>query len=123
MLVSVREQHLWLCTGSRQVYDTAVTTGAVGLPYDATPTGAFTIQDRQRDRVLTLVDGSQYTVKYWIPFDAPLYGFHDSPWQRMPYGSPGYRTRGSHGCVHLPGAAMRHLYGWVHVGASVRIGA
>lgn len=121
VLVSVRQQHLWLCAWHRLVRDTPVTTGAVALPYRSTPTGAFTIQAHYTDQVLTLVDGAQYTVKYWIPFDAPLFGFHDSPWQTMPYGSPRYRTQGSHGCVHLPAAAMRFLYRWARVGATVRI--
>ena len=44
--------------------------------------------------MLTLITGEQYTVKYWIPFDAPLFGFHDSSWQKFPYGSPKYRTHG-----------------------------
>ena len=45
-------------------------------------------------------------MKYWIPFDAPLFGFHDSSWQKMPYGSQKYRTKGSHGCIHMPLAAI-----------------
>ncbi len=121
VLVEVHAQHLWLCQRRRAVYDSPVTTGAVDLPYDATPTGTFHIQEKDRNRTLTLLSGARYTVKYWIPFDAPLFGFHDSPWQQMPYGSQRYRTKGSHGCVHLPLATIRHLYGWAEVGATVRI--
>ena len=100
MLVSVARQHAWLCAHQRLAYDTAVTTGAVDLPYDSTPTGTFHIQAITRNQVLTLLSGDQYTVKYWIPFDAPLFGFHDSSWQKMPYGSQKYHTKGSHGCIH-----------------------
>jgi lipoprotein-anchoring transpeptidase ErfK/SrfK len=62
-------------------------------------------------------------VKYWIPFQGPLFGFHDSPWQRFPYGGPEYRTQGSHGCIHVPLSAIRFLYRWASVGTPVRIRA
>ncbi|MEO9109289.1 MAG: L,D-transpeptidase, partial [Jatrophihabitantaceae bacterium] len=76
-----------------------------------------------RDTTLTLNTGVQYDVKYWVPFDSPLYGFHDSSWQSFPYGSEKYRTDGSHGCIHLPLAGMKFLYDWAHVGAAVDIRA
>ena len=123
VLVSVARQHAWLCAHQRLAYDTAVTTGAVDLPYDSTPTGTFHIQAITRNQVLTLLSGDQYTVKYWIPFDAPLFGFHDSSWQKMPYGSQKYRTKGSHGCIHLPLAAIKYLATWASVGTTVRIKA
>jgi lipoprotein-anchoring transpeptidase ErfK/SrfK len=121
VLVDVSQQHLWLCQGTRTSFSSAVTTGAVGLPYDATPTGSFEIQEKDRNRTLTLLGGQQFTVKYWIPFQGPLFGFHDAPWQTMPFGSQKYRTKGSHGCVHLPLATIRHLYRWAQVGTPVRI--
>ncbi|MDQ2751346.1 MAG: L,D-transpeptidase [Pseudonocardiales bacterium] len=121
VLVSVAEQHLWMCAASHLVYDAAVTTGAVDLPYDSTPTGSYQIQAKETDRTLTLISGDQYQVNYWIPFDAPLFGFHDSSWQSFPYGSPRYRTEGSHGCIHTPLAAMKFLYGWADIGAVVTI--
>ncbi len=121
VLVSVARQHAWLCARQRVVYNTAVTTGAVDLPYDSTPTGTFHVQSITRNQVLTLLSGAQYTVKYWIPFDAPLFGFHDSPWQKMPYGSQKYRTKGSHGCVHMPLAAIKYLATWASVGTTVRV--
>jgi lipoprotein-anchoring transpeptidase ErfK/SrfK len=89
----------------------------------ATPTGTFRIQGRNRDSVLTLNTGRTYQVKYWIPFQAPLFGFHDSSWQRFPYGSPKYLTDGSHGCVHMPLAAIRFLYNWAAIGTTVHIAA
>jgi lipoprotein-anchoring transpeptidase ErfK/SrfK len=110
-----------MCAGHDLRYDSPVTTGAVGLPYDSTPVGTFHVQAKDTDTVLTLVGGAQYTVRYWIPFDAPLFGFHDAAWQKMPFGSQQYRTRGSHGCVHMPLAAMRFLYHWARVGATVRV--
>jgi L,D-transpeptidase catalytic domain len=120
--VSVRRQHLWMCAGHRLVRDTAVTTGIPGEDTH-TPTGSYTVQARTRNTTLTLISGRTYAVKYWIPFQGPLFGFHDSSWQDIPYGSPLYRTQGSHGCVHMPLSAIAFLYRWVHVGATVRIRA
>jgi lipoprotein-anchoring transpeptidase ErfK/SrfK len=91
--------------------------------YTSTPTGNYEIQGLDRNTVLTLITGEQYQVKYWIPFSAPLFGFHDSSWQRFPYGSPKYKTDGSHGCVHLPLKTIRFLYNWVDIGTPVHIRA
>ena len=89
--------------------------------YTETPTGHYTIEGRNRDTVLTLNTGATYDVKYWIPFDAPLFGFHDSSWQDFPYGSPKYQTDGSHGCIHMPLQAIAHLYDWADIGTKVVI--
>jgi lipoprotein-anchoring transpeptidase ErfK/SrfK len=119
--VSLRDQHMWLCHLGTTALDTAITSGAASLPYDSTPTGTYQIQGRNRNSVLTLNTGRQYNVKYWIPFNAPLYGFHDSSWQNFPYGSPLYKTQGSHGCVHMPLQAITFFYHWVHMGTRVII--
>lgn len=123
VLVSVKAQHLWMCQHTRVVWTAAVTTGAVDLPYRDTPIGTFTIQGKYTDQTLTLDTGAQYQVKYWIPFQGPLYGFHDSPWQTFPYGSQKYRTEGSHGCVHLALKTIQFLYGWARIGTPVTITA
>jgi lipoprotein-anchoring transpeptidase ErfK/SrfK len=111
VIVRIRKQHAWMCARHRAVFDTAVTTGMVGQ-WTSTPTGNYMIQGRNMNTVLTLNTGATYNVKYWIPFDAPLFGFHDASWQAFPFGSARYKTRGSHGCVHMPLAAMRFLYRW-----------
>jgi lipoprotein-anchoring transpeptidase ErfK/SrfK len=123
VLVSITQQRLWMCARTTVVKETAVTTGASAIAYDSTPKGTFHIQGRNRNSVLTLNTGKQYNVKYWIPFSAPLYGFHDSSWQTFPYGSAKYRTQGSHGCVHMPLKAIAFLYSWAHIGATVTIRA
>jgi lipoprotein-anchoring transpeptidase ErfK/SrfK len=48
---------------------------------------------------------------------------HDSSWQHFPYGSPRYRTRGSHGCVHFPIAAITWMYRWIGIGTVVQVRA
>ena len=121
VIVSLRHQHAWLCERSRTVLDTPITTGRSAEPYYATPTGLYHVQSRQRDVTLYPLSGGAYPVKYWVTFDAPLFGFHDASWQTIPFGSGRYRTEGSHGCVHLPLAAMRSLYNWARVGATVSI--
>ena len=118
--VSVRHQRLWMCAHHTLVRATPVTTGIVGQ-YTSTPTGDYVVQALDRHSTLTLISGQQYVVDYWIPFDGPLFGFHDSPWQTFAYGSARYRTEGSHGCVHMPHAAIAFLYHWAQVGAHVHI--
>lgn len=111
IIVSIAQQHMWLCARNRLVRSDPVTTG-MSHPGTRTPTGNFRVQYRVRNTTLTLNTGATYAVKYWIPFQGPLYGFHDSPWQKFPYGSPKYKTSGSHGCVHVPLRALAFLYRW-----------
>ncbi len=122
VLVSIRNQYARMCERHHTVYRTHVTTGMSG-PYTQTPTGRFRIQGRSRDAVLTLNTGAQYHVRYWIPFQAPLFGFHDASWQQFPFGSARYKTAGSHGCIHMPVRAMRFLYKWGETGTRVIIHA
>ena len=56
-----------------------------------------------------------------MPYSGP-YGLHDAPWQHFAFGSGLYRTRGSHGCVHVPAATVGYLYGWTRVGTTVHVG-
>lgn len=116
VVVSIGLQHAWMCEGGRQVASTPVTTGDVAAG-DATPTGTWLVQDKQTDRYL-VGPGYRDYVHFWVPFNGD-FGFHDAPWQTFPFGSADYRTEGSHGCVHLPAAAMAWLYGWARVGSTV----
>jgi hypothetical protein len=119
VVVDIGAQRARMCSGGQQLRTTLVTTGASALGY-ATPTGTWRVYDKVRDTTLYPAAGGAYPVKYWMPYDGP-YGMHDSPWQRFPYGSQLYRTRGSHGCVHLPGRAMAWLFNWAPVGTRVRV--
>jgi hypothetical protein len=119
--VDLSRQLAWMCSGRQQIRATAVTTGATALGY-GTPTGTWHVQARVRDTTLYPAAGGAYPVHYWMPYDGP-YGIHDSPWQNFPYGSSRYRTEGSHGCVHVPGAMMAWLFGWAPVGTRVVIHA
>lgn len=116
VLVSLRRQHAWMCQGHLQVNSSPVTTGAAAAG-QATPTGSWLLENKQTDRYLT-GPGYRDFVHYWIPFDGD-FGFHDASWQATPYGSPDYRTAGSHGCVHVPLPVARWLFAWAHTGSTV----
>jgi lipoprotein-anchoring transpeptidase ErfK/SrfK len=116
VFVSITKQHVWMCQGHRQVDNTAATTGETDNG-DATPTGSWLVQAKQRNRYL-VGPGYRDFVHYWIPFNGD-FGFHDATWQKMPFGSPQYATNGSHGCVHLPMNQIKWLYRWSRIGTTV----
>jgi lipoprotein-anchoring transpeptidase ErfK/SrfK len=120
VVVSIKHQHMWACAGTNTVISTPVTTGA-SAHGDATPRGTFAIQGIDPNTTLTTSGGSSYHVRFWLPFRLGIWGFHDASWQTMPFGSKGYVTKGSHGCVHVPTAIMRQLFHWVRYGTKVRI--
>jgi hypothetical protein len=117
--VDLSRQFARMCAHHQQVRTTAVTTGAAALGY-GTPTGTWHVQARVRDTTLYPAAGGAYPVKYWVPYDG-VYGIHDSSWQHFPYGSERYRTHGSHGCVHMPLAAIRFLDHWADIGTPLLI--
>jgi lipoprotein-anchoring transpeptidase ErfK/SrfK len=121
IIVSIAQQHEWACARHRTVLSTPVTTGASSRRGDATPRGTFAVQGLDRHTTLTTSGDRSYRVNYWIPFHLGVWGFHDASWQTMPFGSKHYVTRGSHGCVHMPLAAIRWLFHWVRYGTPVRI--
>ena len=118
-VVDLGDQAARMCSGGQQVRATRVTTGATAKG-DATPRGTWHVQAKVRNTTLYPASGGAYPVKYWVPYDG-AYGIHDSPWQHFAYGSAKYRTDGSHGCTHVPGAMMAWFYRWVRIGTTVTI--
>jgi lipoprotein-anchoring transpeptidase ErfK/SrfK len=118
--VDIKRQHAWACSGSRVRLSTPVTTGRAD-PGDATPRGKFVVEARVANTTLRPTNGHPVHVSYWVPFRQNIWGFHDAPWQVMPFGSGRYRTEGSLGCVHLPSGAMHRLFEFVQPGTTVRI--
>uniref|UniRef100_UPI003D939DDA L,D-transpeptidase n=1 Tax=Gordonia sp. B7-2 TaxID=3420932 RepID=UPI003D939DDA len=95
--VSLGEQMMAMCARERVVATSLVTTGSVALRH-GTPLGSWRINSRETDRHLSGPDYRVF-VHYWLPFFRD-YGFHDSSWQKFPYGDQvQYRTRGSRGCI------------------------
>lgn len=129
VLVSISQQHMWACEGSKQVYDSAVVTGMENLPADLTPVGTYHIYAKQTDLYLNGSDstGSWHDyVNYFMPWlrnQYGIYGFHDATW-RSPsaFGniSPD-SSDASHGCVELPLATAKWLYNWSVIGTTVQI--
>ena len=122
VIVSLAAQHMWLCQGARTVEDNPITSGK-DTPDTTTPTGHFFLDVPARNTTLKPNTGETYFVKYWIPFESPDYGFHDSSWQKFPYGSSKYKTDGSHGCIHMPLAAIAFMFNWMISGMPVDISA
>jgi lipoprotein-anchoring transpeptidase ErfK/SrfK len=118
-VVDLSRQRAWVCSGALQQRTTFITSGATARG-DGTPTGTWHIQAKSRNTTLYPADGGAYHVHYWMPYDG-AYGIHDSPWQHFAYGSAAYRTKGSHGCVHVPGAMMAWLYHWAKIGTTVHV--
>lgn len=126
LLVSISQQHLWACSSTSVVNQSAVTTGTTEIVNgvdDATPTGTWHIVSKQTNRTLRGCDANgcwNDPVQYWMPFDGEI-GFHDASWQTFPFGGPEYHTDGSHGCVHLPADFIAWVYGWAPVGTTVTV--
>ena len=118
LVVSISQQHLWACSSSTQVFETAVVTGAYTIPGDATPTGSWKIVAKETNRHL-VGPGYDDFVHYWMPFWGD-YGLHDASW-RSSFGGPDYPTVGSHGCVNLPVASATWIFNWATIGTTVTI--
>ena len=86
--------------------ETPCVTGKENDPERRTPSGIYSILDKQEDTVLgsfTAPDpGQRYEshVDVWMPF-FESYGMHDASW-RENFGGGWYWEYGSHGCVNLP---------------------
>lgn len=126
---------MWACAAGSQVYDNAVITGMALYPADLTPTGTYKIYAKQTHTTLTGHDSTgswSDPVSYWMPFydssQYGVYGFHDATWRaandfgniniNAPYTAA---EHGSHGCVEMPLAAAKWLYGWAPIGTTVTI--
>ena len=120
VVVDIGHQVAKLCDNGQQVLTTLVTTGMSAYGY-GTPTGTWYLEGKYRDTWLYPASGGSYHVAFWMPYDGNVYGMHDANWQRIPFGSPKYRTRGSHGCVHFQRRAIAWMFRWAPIGMRVTI--
>lgn len=130
-LVSISQRHMWACDGTTVEYDSPVVTGMDYLAADLTPVGTYHIYAKETNLYLK---GSDSTgswddyVNYWMPWldnQYGEYGFHDATWRPADaFGniSPD-SSNASHGCVELPLATAKWLYGWAQIGTTVQIEA
>ena len=131
IMVILSLQHIWVCSYSQPIYNSAVITGYTGNPADVTPTGVYQVYTKEVNLHLTGNDGVTSwddPVSYWMPFlfnQYGAYGFHDATWRtpnqfgHIDTSSP----NASHGCVESPLATAKFLYSWVLVGTTVTIKA
>jgi len=123
--VSVQGQRLTAYEGGRVVVDTPVTTGRPAL---ATDIGAMRVL--RKDAPWTMQSPWPKGSPEWYPdtvvqmvvwFTSNGEGLHDASWQPTATLGPGsqFGPFASHGCIHLPLAAIRTLFDWAPIGTPV----
>lgn len=129
VVISISKRHMWACELAKTVYDNPVITGMEMYAADLTPTGTYKIYGKTTDTVLRGSDSTgswNDPVSYWMPFlsnQYGIYGFHDATWRPdTDFGNIDPNSKeASHGCIEMPLAAAKWLYGWAPVGTTVSI--
>lgn len=113
--INLTAQHLFVYRDGKKVMESDFVSGNAASG-DATPAGIYGLTYKERDATL---NGEDYEslVSYWMPFNRNV-GLHDAVW-RDRFGGDIYRWAGSHGCINLPYAAAKELYGHVEKGMAV----
>ena len=113
--VNLTAQHLFYYEDGELVLESDFVSGNSSRG-NATNEGVFGITYKQRNATLV---GEDYEtpVSYWMPFNGHI-GLHDATW-RSEFGSELYKKNGSHGCVNLPYAVAKELYGRIQQGTPV----
>ena len=107
--VNLTAQHLFYYKDGEIVLESDFVSGNSSRGHD-TPEGIYGIT--YKDRYATLVGEDYETpVSYWMPFNENV-GLHDATW-RYSFGNNIYKSSGSHGCINLPYAKAKELYGMV----------
>lgn len=107
MVVSITEQRGYVYRNGILIGATSVSTGRPGHP---TPTGVFTVLQKQKEHRSTIYD------------NAPMPYMERLTWGGVALhagGLPGYPE--SHGCIHLPSEFARLLFGVSSTGMTVVI--
>lgn len=118
--VSISGQKVYYVQNGKVKLKTSVVTGG---PNHATPRGIFRLAYKERNVTLkgSNGDGTDYAskVSYWMPFNGGI-GLHDAPW-RSSFGGSIYQSGGSHGCVNMPPAKAKQLFGYIDAGTLVYV--
>lgn len=115
VIVDKSVQRLYLYNNLDLTISTPVTTGKNSTPSD---TGKFQIYNKEKGRYLVGADYRTW-VDYWMPYNMGE-GLHDATWHNL-FGSQGYKTGGSHGCINLPPDIADDIYDNVYVGTTVLV--
>jgi hypothetical protein len=125
IVLSLHAQRLTAYDSGRVVVDTLVTTGRPSL---ATDVGAMKVI--RKDSPWTMHSPWPAGSAAWYPdtavrmvvwFTETAEGFHDASWQPDSTLGPGSQNGpfASHGCVHVPLAAVTTLFQWAPIGTPV----
>ena len=122
--VNLTAQHMYFYKNGEMVLESDFVSGTPTRER-YTPIGAYSINYKQKDRVLRgekRPDGSyeyETPVSYWMPFNGGI-GLHDASW-RGAFGGKIYLTNGSHGCLNLPVSVAGELYDIISAGDPVLV--
>jgi len=106
--LSLSTQNVYVMEGDRLLM--AAKTN-VGKPSNPTPTGHFTIFNKDKTRRRQSEPDRGYPMAYWCEF-APAYGFHEGFVHPYPH---------THGCVRMHKEAAARLFALTHIGTPVEI--
>jgi len=106
--LSLSTQNLYVIEGDRLLM---AVQGNVGKPGAATPTGNFTIYNKEKKRRRASEPDRGYPMAYWCEFK-PAYGFHEGFVHPAPH---------THGCVRLHREAAARLFALTRIGTPVII--
>lgn len=113
--IDLKEQMVYVYINGQLKVSTQTVTGNVSKG-NATPTGVYPINYKERNAILT---GEDYAspVNYWMPFNKDI-GLHDADW-RDSFGENIFETDGSNGCVNLPPNNAKNIFDLVYPGMPV----
>ncbi len=106
--LSLATQNVYVMEGDRLLM---AAQGTVGKPGAATPTGNFTVFNKDRRHRRASEPDRGYPMAYWCEFK-PAYGFHEGFVHPYPH---------SHGCIRLHREAAARLFALTRIGTSVHI--
>ena len=113
--IDIANQHVYFYVDGQIYVDTPCVTGLASDPERRTPTGAFSVIEKDTSRTLRgEIDPStgrpsyESFVNYWMRIFQGV-GLHDASW-RSSFGGNIYQGSGSHGCINLPYDAAKAIY-------------
>ena len=106
--LSLSTQNVYVMEGDRLLM---AVQGNVGKPGAPTPTGNFTIIDKDKTKRRVSQPDAGYPMAYWCEF-RPAYGFHEGFVHPYPH---------THGCVRLHREAAARLFALARIGTPVHI--
>ena len=104
--IDISRQRMWFYKDGKLIVETPVVTGRP-TPSRYTPVGVYPLNYKTKDATLS-GQGYSSKVKLWMPFNNNI-GIHDASW-RSNFGGEIYKSRGSHGCINTPYAAVQKIY-------------